>query len=234
MALKLTKETRAKVEAYAIANDIRRFDLLVEDLDNELSKNWAPLNFEEGLTKYQKDPFDELEFVVVAVDRADEANLGPAANIITSAKAMGIKVLLVAHELSPIALHQLMRLGADDFAPYPLPEGALVDSLERLREMPSNPEDTKEKSGRNRRGMILPVYGIAGGVGASTFAVNLAWEMATYTKKTNKRVALLDLNFQYGSISTYLDMPRREAIYDLLSDASNVDRRRCSPFWRSI
>jgi len=191
MALKLTKETRAKVEAYAIANDIRRFDLLVEDLDNELSKNWAPLNFEEGLTKYQKDPFDELEFVVVAVDRADEANLGPAANIITSAKAMGIKVLLVAHELSPIALHQLMRLGADDFAPYPLPEGALVDSLERLREMPSNPEDTKEKSGRNRRGMILPVYGIAGGVGASTFAV--------------------------------LDMPRREAIYDLLSDASNVD-----------
>lgn len=223
MALKLTKETRAKVEAYAIANDIRRFDLLVEDLDNELSKNWAPLNFEEGLTKYQKDPFDELEFVVVAVDRADEANLGPAANIITSAKAMGIKVLLVAHELSPIALHQLMRLGADDFAPYPLPEGALVDSLERLREMPSNPEDTKEKSGRNRRGMILPVYGIAGGVGASTFAVNLAWEMATYTKKTNKRVALLDLNFQYGSISTYLDMPRREAIYDLLSDASNVD-----------
>lgn len=223
MALKLTKETRAKVEAYAIANDIRRFDLLVEDLDNELSKNWAPLSFEEGLEKYQKDPFDELEFVVVAVDRADEANLGPAANIITTAKSMGIKVLLVAHELSPIALHQLMRLGADDFAPYPLPEGALTDSLERLRDMPDNPQDTKEKSGRNRRGMILPVYGIAGGVGASTFAVNLAWEMATYTKKTNKRVALLDLNFQYGSVSTYLDMPRREAIYDLLSDAANVD-----------
>ena len=223
MALKLTKETRAKVEAYAIANDIRRFDLLVEDLDNELSKNWAPLTFEEGLAKYQKDPFDELEFVVVAVDRADEANLGPAANIITTAKSMGLRVLLVAHELSPIALHQLMRLGADDFAPYPLPEGALTDSLERLREMPANPSDTKEKSGRNRRGMILPVYGIAGGVGASTFAVNMAWEMATYTKKTNKRVALLDLNFQYGSVSTYLDMPRREAIYDLLSDAANVD-----------
>lgn len=223
MALKLTKETRAKVEAYAIANDIRRFDLLVEDLDNELSKNWAPLTFEEGLAAYQKDPFDELEFVVVAVDRADEANLGPAANIISSAKAMGIKVLLVAHELSPIALHQLMRLGADDFAPYPLPEGALSESFERLREMPSNPAEQKEKSGRNRRGMILPVYGIAGGVGASTFAVNLAWEMALYTKKTNKRVALLDLNFQYGSVSTYLDMPRREAIYDLLSDASNVD-----------
>ena len=71
--------------------------------------------------------------------------------------------------------------------------------------------------------MILPVYGISGGVGASTFAVNLAWEMATYTKKTNKRVALLDLNFQYGSVSTYLDLPRRETIYELLSDPSNID-----------
>lgn len=223
MALKLTKETQVKVEAFAVANDIRRFDLLVEDLDNELAKNWAPLNFEQGLAKYQKDPFDELEFVIVAVDRADEANLGPAANIITTAKSLGVKVLLVAHELSPIALHQLMRLGADDFAPYPLPEGALNESLERLRAGPVTPGEQTEGGARNRRGMILPVYGIAGGVGASTFAVNLAWEMATYTKKTNKRIALLDLNFQYGSVSTYLDMPRREAVYDLLSDAENCD-----------
>jgi len=223
MALKLTKEAQVKVEAYAVANDIRRFDLLVEDLDSELSKNWAPMTFEEGLSKYQKDPFDELEFVVVAVDRADEANLGPAANIISTAKSMGLKVLLVAHELSPIALHQLMRLGADDFAPYPLPEGALMESLQRLRDIEIAPEGTQEKSAKNRRGMILPVYGVAGGVGASTFAVNLAWEMATYTKKTNKRVALLDLNFHYGSVSTYLDMPRREAVFDLLSAASDVD-----------
>lgn len=223
MALKLTKESQVKVEAFAIANDIRRFDLLVEDLDNELAKNWEPLTFEQGLSKYQKDPFDELEFVIVAVDRADEANLGPAANIITTAKSLGVKVLLVAHELSPIALHQLMRLGADDFAPYPLPEGALNDSLERLRAGPVTPSEQSEGGARNRRGMILPVYGVAGGVGASTFAVNLAWEMATYTKKTNKRVALVDLNFQYGSVSTYLDMPRREAVYDLLSDAANCD-----------
>lgn len=222
MALKLTKDTQVKVEAFAIANDIRRFDLLVEDLDTELSKNWAPLSFEEGLEKYQKDPFDELEFVVVAVDRADEANLGPAAKVITAAKSSGLKVLLIAHELSPVGLHQLMRLGADDFAPYPLPEGALADCFDRLRNAPTAPTEDASPS-RNRKGMILPVYGLAGGVGASTFAVNLAWEMAVYTKKTNKRVAILDLNFQYGSISTYLDLTRREAIYELLTDAANVD-----------
>ena len=77
MALTLSKDNRARVEAYAIANDIRRFDLLVEDLNNELSGSWEALSVDEGLTEYSKDPFDELEFVILAVDRADEANLGP-------------------------------------------------------------------------------------------------------------------------------------------------------------
>jgi pilus assembly protein CpaE len=227
MALSLKKEAPQKFEAYAIANDMRRFDLLVEDLNTELSNAWAPLTMEEGLTAYAADPFDELEFVIVAVDRADEENLGPAANIISTAKSLGCKVLLVAHELTPVSLHQLMRLGADDFAPYPLPDGALSDSLERLRNTTSaSPETSSE--GRNRNGMILPIYGISGGVGASTFAVNLAWEMAQYTKKTNKRVCILDFNFQFGSVATYLDLPRREAIYDLLTDAQNVDKESLS------
>ena len=223
MALTLSKANRARVEAYAIANDIRRFDLLVEDLNNELSGSWEALSVDEGLTEYSKDPFDELEFVILAVDRADEANLGPVANVITAAKSLGCKVLLVAHELSPIALHQLMRLGADDFAPYPLPEGALAESFDRLRNG-SDQQTADSTPNRDRRGMILPIYGAAGGVGATTFAVNLAWEMALYTKKTNKRVAILDLNFQYGSVATYLDLSRREAIYELLTDADNIDR----------
>ena len=223
MALILNKKDRAKVDAFAIAADIRRFDLLTEDLDNELDKSWAPLTFEEGLDDFRKDPYDELEFVVVAVDRSDEADLAPAAEVIKSAKSIGLKVLLVAHELSPVALHQLMRLGADDFAPYPLPEGALAESFDRLRSFQeAKPTETSGAS-KNRNGMILPVYGLAGGVGASTFAVNMAWEMAQYTKKTNKRVCIVDLDFQYGAVATYLDLARREQIYELLTDAGNID-----------
>jgi len=117
-----------------------------------------------------------------------------------------------------------MRHGADDFAPYPLPENALNDSISRLRDGPGSVAGSGDGAGRDRNGMILPVYGAAGGVGASTFAVNLAWEMAQYSKKSNKRVCLIDLDFQYGSVATYLDLPRREAIYDLLTDAENIDR----------
>jgi pilus assembly protein CpaE len=221
MAL-IRKSTKAeKVEAFAVARDIRRFDLLTEDLESEVTGGWTSSDFETGLSEFMRDPYDELEFIVVGVDKSDEEDMAPVARVISDAKELELKVLLVADDLSPMALHQLMRLGADDFAPYPLPKGALGDAIGRLRRGPVAAGGGDGM--RNRRGLIMPVYGVAGGVGATTFAANLAWEMALATKNTNKRVALLDFNFQYGSVSTYLDLPRREAIYELISDASALD-----------
>jgi len=72
-------------------------------------------------------------------------------------------------------------------------------------------------------GVIIAVHGLAGGVGATTLAVNLAWELANIDKKDNPRVCLLDLDLQMGSVSTYLDLPRRETVYELLSDTESMD-----------
>jgi pilus assembly protein CpaE len=66
------------------------------------------------------------------------------------------------------------------------------------------------------------VHGLAGGSGASTFATNLAWELATIGKEA-PRVCLIDFDFQFGSSATYLDLPRKEAVFDLLSDATGAD-----------
>ncbi|MEL6218942.1 MAG: AAA family ATPase, partial [Pseudomonadota bacterium] len=63
-----------------------------------------------------------------------------------------------------------------------------------------------------------------GGVGASTVAVNLAWELVTLVRKQGRKVCLLDFNFQYGSVATFLDVPRREAVYELVSDAASFDQ----------
>ena len=60
-------------------------------------------------------------------------------------------------------------------------------------------------------------------MGATTFAVNLAWELAARQKDGGPRVCLLDLDFQTGSCATYLDLPRRESVYELLSDTASMD-----------
>lgn len=225
----------APITACTISRDVQNFDLLIEDMEAALGENWGDLSFNDATVFLRQAEAQSLEFVAIAVDAEDEADLARITDLIKTAKENRIKVILIAEEVSPIALHQLLRLGADDFVPYPLPEGALHEAIERLRAAPvavalSVVQDpypdgpvTTLKPTNNKDGVILPVHGLAGGAGSSTFAVNLAWELATVSKTEAPRVCLLDFDFQFGSASTYLDLPRREAVYELLSDTHGAD-----------
>ncbi len=224
----LLKVKSEEVEVFAIARDMDEFAALRDDLNTELSGRWSPLDLSKGEAAIKAGVGQDLEIAIVAVGKEDEQDLTTATRVIQAARDHGLKVLLVAKDVSPSALHTLLKTGADDFAPYPLPDGALSDSITKMRGQ-AQPEVQKKGDGqRNRRGLVIPCYAIAGGVGASTFAVNLAWELSLLTKKTDKRVCILDFNFQFGSVSTYLDLPRREAIYELISDPSSIDHNALS------
>ncbi len=81
----------------------------------------------------------------------------------------------------------------------------------------------KLKATGDRNGVVIPVHGMAGGTGATTLAVNLAWELANIDKDKPPRVCLIDLDLQFGSTSTYLDLPRRESVFEMLSDTESMD-----------
>ena len=229
----------APIVACTISRDVQNFDLLIDDMELELGESWGDLSFDDAVVFLNQPEASVLEFVAIAVDHEDEVDLTKITEIIKTAKAKGIKIVLIADQVSPIGLHQLLRLGGDDFVPYPLPEGALHEAIERMRKpapapapiltaVPNNPDlDTfahptfKAKGDRN--GVVLPVHGLAGGTGASTFVTNLAWELATISKTESPRVCLLDFDFQCGSVATYLDLPRKEAVLELLSDTAAAD-----------
>ena len=144
-----------------------------------------------------------------------------------------------------------MRKGADEFVPYPLPETELQFAIDRVRATPPAPAETaaavaladvsdapvaeepasdetnekkvKLEKGAARNGVLIAVQGLVGGTGATTFATNLAWELATIAKTDAPKVCLIDLDLQFGSVATYLDLPRRESVYELLSDIENMD-----------
>lgn len=228
----------APIVACTISRDVQNFDLLIEDMETELGETWGDLSFADAGLFLAQPEAAKLEFVALAVDNQDEQNLTLISALIKQAKEMDLKVILIAEEVSPIALHQLLRLGADDFVPYPLPEGALHEAIERVR-LPSaatvhpRPEGhdgataqaaaPSFKASGDRDGVVLPVHGLSGGSGATTFVTNLAWELATIDKKNPPRVCIMDLDFQSGSVSTYLDLPRRDLIFDVLSDTAHTD-----------
>ncbi|WP_375687207.1 CpaE family protein [Pseudooceanicola sp. LIPI14-2-Ac024] len=216
-----------------IACTIRRepdgFDLLIEDMEDALGEQWGDLGFSEALMFFNQPEAETLEFVSMAIDAEDEKNLALLGEVIAQARTHGIKVILIAEDVSPSALHQLLRQGADEFVPYPLPEGELAAAIERIQAPEPQPEydDTpvKKRAKGDRHGAVLVTHGLAGGVGATTMAVNLAWELVNVTKKgeTPPRVCVLDFDLQFGTVATYLDLPRREAVYELLSDTEVMD-----------
>ncbi len=219
----------APIVACTISRDVQNFDLLIEDMETELGESWGDLSFEDARVFLNQPDAESLEFVAVAMDREDEGRIAMVADLIKTANIRGIKVIVIAEDVSPIALHQLLRLGAEEFVPYPLPDGALHDAIERLRKPkevappPSAPAAKAVKASGDRDGVVLAMHGLAGGVGSTTFAVNMAWELANIDKKESPRVCLLDFDLQYGSVATYLDLPRREAVFELLSDTESMD-----------
>ncbi len=223
----------APILACTISRDVQRFDLLIDDMEQELGEAWGDLNFEDALVFLKQPDSTGMQFVAIAVDSEDESELTKMNDVIKAAKAKKIKVLLIANQVSPSVLHQMLKLGADDFVPYPLPEGALHDAIERLRKpAPVMPDGYDPETGMfnpvfkakgDRNGVILPVHGMAGGVGATTFAANLAWELALMPDSEGMRVCVIDFDLQFGSIATYLDLPRKEAVLEVLTDTASVD-----------
>ena len=213
------------ITACTISRDVRNFDLLIEDMETALGEAWGDLGFPEALAYLKQDEAQGLEFVAIAIDETDEEHLAMIGEIIELAGQRDIKVILIADDVSPAALHTLLRQGADEFVPYPLPENELQAAIERLRQPPPAPQETGARAPRanGEDGVVLGVHGLAGGTGATTLAVNLAWELANVEKTDPPKVCILDLSLQFGSVATYLDLPRRDAVYEMWSDTESMD-----------
>ena len=216
-----------QIVALTISRDVQNFDLLIEDMEAALGDAWGDLSFEDAIPFLNQPEASSLRLVTLAMDSEDEENLVKISEVIAALKSAGIKVILIAEDISPSALHQLLREGGDEFVPYPLPENALAHAIERVLTVPETPAsktgDPQSKITGDRSGVVIPIHGIAGGTGATVLAVNLAWELANLDKNDPPKVCLLDLDFQFGSASTYLDLPRREAVLEMLTDTASMD-----------
>ncbi|MEL6571983.1 MAG: AAA family ATPase [Pseudomonadota bacterium] len=217
--------------ACTVSRDVQNFDLLIEDMEAALGEQWGDLSFEDVLPFLAQPEAKTLRFLTIAMNTEDEHRLPAISAIIAQAKAQGIQVILVTEDVSATILHNLLRESGGEFVPYPLPEGELERAIERVMnpvevaapvQDPDEPARPKVQGG-DRNGVIIPIHGMAGGIGTTTMAVNLAWELATVEKDTDIKVCVLDFDFQFGTTSTYLDLARRETVVELLTDTESMD-----------
>lgn len=220
MTQDLHQEDHPALIACTISRDVQLFDLLIEDMEAALGEAWGDLSFAEAAVFLEQPEAAKLSCVVLAIDAQDEPTLAALGALIATAKERGLGVILVADDVAPVSLHQLLREGTDEFIPYPLPEGELAAALSRIpaRNVPkAAPRPTPQAAPQSlpqtaplQGGRVIAVQPMAGGTGATTLAVNLAAELTG-------PVCLIDLSLQFGNVAEALSLPRTDALIKLLA-----------------
>ena len=107
-----------------------------------------------------------------------------------------------------------MRIGASDFLALPLIKGEFFDVLNKHYLDMSGVKPKKSKC------RVITVYSNKGGVGKTSIATNLALELSKVTKEN---VALIDLNFQLGDVTTFLDLKPSFNISYMLQNLDKIN-----------
>lgn len=124
-------------------------------------------------------------------------------------------VVIVIGQQNDIGLFRdLMRLGISDYLVKPV----TPELLRRTISITLGGQSSG--TSRQRTGKIIAVTGARGGVGASTVITNVGWLLAN---KVGRRVALVDLDLQCGSVSLMLGLKKQSGMMEALKNAHRID-----------
>src|SRR3989441_8624642 len=113
----------------------------------------------------------------------------------------------------PSLLLEAMRSGVQDFLGKPVQTDSLKDLLLRVTE----DLHTKEFQSQDK---LIVVMGAKGGVGATTVAVNLGVQLATFARK---RTVLLDFARPLGNVHLLLDLHPKFGVRDAVEGLDRLD-----------
>jgi pilus assembly protein CpaE len=104
-----------------------------------------------------------------------------------------------------------MRSGIREFITKPIDPELMASAFERV---------TRDSGEHATQGHLIAVIGAAGGVGATSVATNLAIELADLA---DGAVALADLDFRFGQVTTMLDLDTTFTIADLCESHEQLE-----------
>jgi pilus assembly protein CpaE len=121
-------------------------------------------------------------------------------------------IFAVASSAQPEQILQAMRAGANEYLAWPLDDSFRV-AIHRAAER-ARPKDGTRSS------TVLSFFGVKGGAGTTTLAVNSAIEIARTSKKPT---LIIDLHQFIGEVALFLGVRPRFTLVDALDNLHRID-----------
>jgi pilus assembly protein CpaE len=127
--------------------------------------------------------------------------------------------ILVSDELSGSDYKRLVRSGGADWVSASAPAQEILDIIVQR---PAGPEAAVTAK---TRPILVSFVPSAGGVGNSTLAIEVAIQMRRGNATANRRVCLVDLDFQTSHVCDYLDIEPRLHIEEISANPERLDNQ---------
>lgn len=200
-----------KIPAYVISEETNTIELLKLYIEEQGNFEFN-LGFSDFNEAYNATVMSEKMLVVVDISSYQEQGLNFVAKI-TSENPL-CKVITLSDKPDVDLVVRTMRVGTSDFTSMPIIKTEFFKMLEKLY---CSFSGEKHKSSNCR---VISIYSNKGGIGKTSIATNLAVELSKITKEN---VALIDLNFQLGDVTTFLDLKPSFNISYMLQNLDKIN-----------
>jgi pilus assembly protein CpaE len=126
----------------------------------------------------------------------------------------GVTVLAVGERNDCGLFRDLLQHGVADYLVKPITPILLQKAILAAG------DQTGVIRGNNKLGKLVAVTGTRGGVGATTVATSVAWLIA---QERRRRVALVDLDLQFGTVALSLDLEPSHGLREALENPNRID-----------
>lgn len=206
------KAENSDLDVVAIVSESATKNLLIDILNNcgqfRLDASQGGIVDVIGKIQNTKSPS------ALIVDISNE--LSPISELekLASICAPNVNVIVIGNQDSVALYRDILAMGVADYLVKPVSKDLLLEALYRDRgNIPAG--HTK-----NRSGKTIAVFGIRGGVGATTVVANIGWVLANIF---DRKVTLTDFNLCSGSLALDMGLTSSSGFSELLMDPSRID-----------
>jgi pilus assembly protein CpaE len=141
-----------------------------------------------------------------------------------------IFLILISDEISASDYKRLVRTGGADWASAKSGPREVTDIIARRRQQVRTPDATAVRTDDRQRPVTISFVPSAGGVGNTTLAMETAVLLKKNKKPRQRRICIVDLDFQTSHVCDYLDGAPHLLIKEFSTDPERLDEHLLETF----